>query len=82
MKIKNIFEELTRLNLTKSRDRYIVYRRMILAKILTDAGLCISEVARMMGKSHATVIYYRKRFDELISKPDFSLIYNEIIEFN
>jgi chromosomal replication initiation ATPase DnaA len=77
MNIANIINELRSLDAV-SRDREKVYRRIILAKILTDAGLYFSEVGRIMNKNHATVIYYKKQFENLMKYRDFKLLYNEI----
>jgi hypothetical protein len=77
MNIANIINELQSLDAV-SRDREKVYRRIILAKILTDAGLYFSEVGRIMNKNHATVIYYRKQFENLILYQDFKRLYESI----
>ena len=64
-------KEVNQLDRIKSRKREYVYRRIIKAYTLFNKGYSLSEIGRLMDKHHTTIIYYIRRYDELVRYDDF-----------
>lgn len=63
-----------------TRKRYIVELRVIYAQImLKNSDLTTNQTARYLNKDHATIIHYRKLFDNLMAYSEFRSLYSKII---
>ena len=52
--------------ITTCRNRENVNARMIFSKILLDKGYTTVAIAEYLGKTHCTIVHYKKRFDGYI----------------
>lgn len=63
-----------------TRKRHIVELRVIYAQImLKNSDLTTNQTARYLNKDHATIIHYRKLFDNLMAYSEFRSLYSKII---
>ena len=63
-----------------TRKRKVVELRVIYAQImLENSALTTKKTAQYLGKGHATIIHYRKTFDNLMAYSEFRNLYSKII---
>ena len=66
---------------TQTRERKIVELRVIYAQImLTNSDLTTKQTAKYLYKDHATIIHYRKLFNNLFLYSEFRELYKKITE--
>lgn len=77
----NHIRKVTGINIVPvTRKREVVDLRVIYAQILLkNSNLTTNETGKHIGKDHATIIHYRKQFNNLIAYPEFRNLYNSII---
>jgi hypothetical protein len=64
----------------KTRNRNVVELRIIYAQImLKNTDFTTGKTARYINKDHATILHYRKQFDNLFIYQDFKNLYIKII---
>jgi hypothetical protein len=51
---------------SRSRHRYIVDGRMVFSLLLNEQGVGCSEIGRILGRNHATVLHYFRRGNGLL----------------
>lgn len=67
--------------ISKKRNYELAIDRIIMSNFLLENGYSLVQVSRRMQKNHATIIYYRKTFeDKLKFEPVFKKRYLEIKE--
>lgn len=54
-----------------SRRRDVVNARMMVAQALYDGGCIETEVARLLGMTHCTINYYRKKVKIFLECPGY-----------
>jgi len=64
-----------------TRKRSVVELRVIYAQImLKNSDLTTKQTAKYLNKDHATIIHYRKLFDNLFAYSEFRELYKKITE--
>lgn len=64
-----LMEELLGEPVRNSRDSIFVWARAMIAHQLLSEGWRVTEVARLMGRSHATIIFHRRKVEDAIRFP-------------
>lgn len=77
----NHIRKVTGINIVPvTRKREVVDLRVIYAQILLkNTNYTTIETGKYIGKDHATIIHYRKQFNNLITYPEFRSLYNKIV---